>query len=59
MKTINDLKIELANYKKEKKALEKISENKNLWNLRTIIWRIRRLNWKIWKAQRKLKEYAY
>jgi chaperonin cofactor prefoldin len=59
MKTINDLRNELANYKKTKKELEKLSENKNLFNRGTILWRIRRINYKIWKTKRILKEYAY
>ena len=59
MKTINELRNELANYRKTKKDLEELLENKNLLNRRLISFRIRRLDYKIWKTQRKLKEYAY
>src|ERR1044072_3063311 len=58
MKTINELRNNLANYKKTKKELEKLLEDKNLFNLRTILWKIRRINYKIWKTHRILKEYA-
>ena len=59
MKTINNLKNELTNYKKTKKELEELLEDKNLFNRRTILWKIRRIEYKIWKTQRILKEYAY
>ena len=59
MKTINELRNELANYKKTKKDLEEISKNKNLWNLRSILSKLRRLEYKIWRTKRNLKEYAY
>ena len=59
MKSITEQRNNLANYKKEKKDLEKQLENKNLFNRRTILWKIRRMDYKIWKIQRILKEYAY
>ena len=59
MKTINELRNELANYRNMKKKLEELLKNKNLLNRRLISFRIRRLDYKIWKTQRKLKEYAY
>ena len=59
MQTINELKNELTNYRKTKKDLEELLENKNLFNRRIILWKIRRINYKIWKTRRMLKEYAY
>ena len=38
MKTINELRNELTNYKKTKKDLEELLEDKNLFNRRTIYY---------------------
>ena len=58
MKKITEQRNKLANYKKEKKDLEKQLENKNLFNRRAIFIQIRILESKILRARRKLKEFV-
>jgi hypothetical protein len=59
MKTINDLRIQLAIYNKEKKDLERIIEKlENRIQIKIVFTELTILKFKIWKTKKELEGFT-